>query len=204
MSLLFLFLLSEMLSGQSDSLLQIADSVPEQLYVLNRVERNGEILPEAEIREVTILGRESGRSARRNRSLLKRYERHIYNLNRVYPYAIVVRERLYKANYDLEWLKDDRERKRYIKDLEKDVFAEYEDDMKKLTLTQGKLLIKLVDRETQITSFQLIKDYRGGFSAIFWQGIARIFGTNLKAEYDPYGEDALTEAILRDIEAGLL
>ena len=74
----------------------------------------------------------------------------------------------------------------------------------RLTLTQGKLLIKLVDRETQNTSYQLIKDYRGGFSAAFWQGIARIFGTNLKAEYDPYGEDALTEVLLLDIEAGLL
>jgi len=96
------------------------------------------------------------------------------------------------------------DRKKYLKDLEKNVFNEYEDDMRGLTLTQGKLLIKLVDRETQNTSYQLIKDYRGGFSAAFWQGIARIFGTNLKAEYDPYGEDAITEVILLDIEAGLL
>ena len=73
-----------------------------------------------------------------------------------------------------------------------------------MTITQGKLLIKLIDRETMNTSFDLIKQYRGGFSASFWQAIARIFGTNLKEEYDPYGQDILIELIIQDIEIGLL
>ena len=68
--------------------------------------------------------------------------------------------------------------------------------MRQMTITQGRLLIKLIDRETQNTSYELIKDYRGKFSAAFWQGIARIFGTNLKEEYDAYGEDALIELII--------
>jgi len=101
-------------------------------------------------------------------------------------------------------ISDEKERKNYIKDVEKDVFGEYEDDMKDMTLTQGKLLIKLIDRETYNTSYELIRQYRGAISAAFWQGIARIFGTNLKAEYDPFGDDILIELIIQDIQSGLL
>jgi hypothetical protein len=71
-------------------------------------------------------------------------------------------------------------------------------------MTQGHLLLKLIDRETQNTSYELIKQYRGGLSAAFWQGIARIFGTNLKEEYDPYGNDIVIEFIIQEIEAGRL
>jgi len=99
---------------------------------------------------------------------------------------------------------DEKDRKNYIRQLEKDVFAEYEDDIQEMTITQGRILIKLIDRETKNTSYELIKKYRGGLSAAFWQGIARIFGTNLKEEYDPYGKDILIELILQDIEMGLL
>jgi hypothetical protein len=74
--------------------------------------------------------------------------------------------------------------------------------MRQMTITQGRLLIKLIDRETQNTSYDLIKDYRGKFSAAFWQSIARIFSTNLKEEYDPYGEDALIEILIFEIESG--
>jgi hypothetical protein len=88
--------------------------------------------------------------------------------------------------------------------VEKEVFAEYEGDIRDMTITQGRLLIKLIDRETQNTSYALIKDYRGKLAAAFWQGIARIFGTNLKEEYDPNGEDAIIESIILEIDAGRL
>ena len=202
--ILSLLFLSDNAKCQSDSVLQKKDTLPERLHVLNKVNRNGEELPEIEIKEVTILANQKGKDAREQRNFLKRYERLVYNLKKVYPYALIVRDRLYMANLELTDLPDEKARRTYLKELEKSVFNEYEDDMRKLTITQGKLLIKLVDRETQNTSYQLIKDYRGAFSAAFWQGIARIFGTNLKAEYDPYGEDAITEIILLDIEAGLL
>jgi hypothetical protein len=100
--------------------------------------------------------------------------------------------------------KTDKERREYLKKVEKDVFAEYEGDIRDMTITQGRLLIKLIDRETQNTSYVLIKDYRGKFAAAFWQGIARLFGTNLKEEYDPNGEDSLIESIIIEIEAGRL
>ena len=76
--------------------------------------------------------------------------------------------------------------------------------VKKLTITQGIILVKLIDRETGHTSYEVIKDLKGGFTAFFWQGIARIFGNNLKAEYNPDGEDAKIEDIVRGIESGFL
>ncbi len=107
-----------------------------------------------------------------------------------------------EVNEELNNIPDEKDRKQYIKSVEKDVFSEYEDDMRQMTITQGRLLIKLIDRETQITSYELIREYRGKISAGFWQGIARIFGTNLKAEYDAYGEDLLIELIITEIDAG--
>ena len=203
---ILLFLFTVAVSGQtpSDTAGQKSDSLSGRMYLLQQVDRNGEVLPEIEIKEVTVIGRPKGKARRQQQSQFRKYERLIYNLKKAYPYALIVRARLEKASADLTRIEDEKERKKYMKDLEKEVFGEYEDDMRDMTITQGKLLIKLIDRETQNTSYELIKEYKGGFSAAFWQGVARIFGTNLKEDYDPYGEDALIEMILLDIEAGLL
>ena len=188
------------ISGQEDTLKHKTDSIPARSYLLQNVERDGVTLPEVEIREVTVVARP--RAARR--SEYRKYERLIYNIKRVYPYALMVRQRLDQVNEKMKNLNDEKSRKAYMKEVEKDVFAEYEGDMRQMTMTQGRLLIKLIDRETQNTSYELIKDYRGKFTAAFWQGIARIFGTNLKEEYDAYGEDALIELIILEIDAGRL
>lgn len=178
------------------------DSVPGRTYLIQNIERNGEVLPEIAIKEVTVVGRPTKEAARR--SEYRKYERLIYNLKKVYPYAMIVRQRLDEVNQRMAEMSSDKTRREYIRQFEKDVFAEFEDDIRNMTITQGRLLIKLIDRETQNTSYELIKDYRGGLTATFWQGIARIFGTNLKDEYDPFGDDALIEVILHDIEYGLL
>jgi hypothetical protein len=167
---------------------------------LHEVERDGVKLPEIEIKDVTVQARPSGSS----KSDYRRYERLVSNIKKVYPYALLVRAKLNKVNEDLKNIPEDREKKKFLRDVEKDVFAEYEDDIQNMTISQGKLLIKLIDRETQNTSYYLIREYRGKFSAVFWQGIARIFGTDLKAEYDAFGEDALIEAIINEIDAGRL
>lgn len=187
-------------SGQNDTLRQGTDSLPGRGYILNKVERDGEILPEIAIKEVTIMGR----SESTGRFAFWRYQRLVYNLKRVYPYAILVRAKLGDVNAHLEKIPEDVNRRRYLRDIEKEVFAEYEDDIREMTITQGRLLIKLIDRETQNTSYELIRQYRGTFSATFWQAIARIFGTNLKESYDPFGNDLLIELIVTEIEAGRL
>ena len=200
--IVLIFFLSVGLSAQTDTSKHSNDSLPDRFYLLQKVERNGVTMPEVEIKEVTIIGGGSKSSARKRD--YRRYERFIYNIKKVYPYAIIVRERINLVNEELKSINTEKERKAYLKSVEKDVFAEYEDEIANLTITQGKILIKLIDRETQNTSYELIRDYRGRISAAFWQGIARLFGTNLKAEYDRFGEDAALEMILLEIEAGRL
>jgi hypothetical protein len=188
------------ISGQTDTLLQKNDSLPGKFYLLQKVERDGVSLPEVEIKEVTV----AAHPRRESRNEYRKYERLVYNIKKVYPYALAVRKRLYQVNEEMKKLTSEKERKEYIKNVEKDVFAEYEGDIRQMTITQGKLLIKLIDRETRNTSYELIREYRGKFTAAFWQGIARIFGTNLKEEYDPYGDDALIELIINEVDAGRL
>jgi Domain of unknown function (DUF4294) len=188
------------MSGQEDTLKQKNDTLSGRSYLIQNVNRNGIIMPEVDIKAVNVVPR-PGPEKRRD---YRKYERLVYNIKKVYPYAIMVRFRLNDVNEALKTIPDEKSRKEYMKRVEKDVLAEYEDDMRQMTISQGRLLIKLIDRETQNTSYELIKDYRGKFSAGFWQSIARIFGTNLKEEYDPYGEDALIELIINEVDAGRL
>jgi len=199
-SILLFFFYAAVSSGQVDSLKQKNDTLQGKSYLLQKVKRNGETLPEVEIKEVTVYAHPQFAK----KSDFRKYERLVENLKKVYPYALIVRSRLQKVNEDISKINDEKERKEYLKKVEKDVFANYEGDIRDMTITQGRLLIKLIDRETQNTSYVLIKDYRGKFAAAFWQGIARIFGTNLKEEYDPYGEDSLIEMIILEIDAGRL
>lgn len=194
------FLIATDISGQSDTLKQKNDTLQKRFYLLQKVNRDGESLPEVEIKEVTVMAP----PRLEKRSELRKYDRLVTNIKRVYPYALMVRSRLEKVNDDLKNISGEKERKEYLRKVEKDVFANYEGDIQQLTITQGRLLIKLIDRETTNTSYELIREYRGKFIAAFWQGIARIFGTNLKEEYDGYGEDVLIELIIKDVDAGIL
>lgn len=198
--IIFILLLTNRVPGQSDSVSSIPDTIFRNSYFLQPVERNGISLPEINIREVVIIGR--AESAKK--FPFWKYQRLVYNLKKVYPYALVVRSRLDEINKELAGFTDEKDRKKYIRQVEKDIFGEYEDDVRDMTITQGKLLIKLIDRETLNTSYTLIREYRGAFSAAFWQSVARLFGTNLKEEYDPYGQDIIMEIILQEIEAGKL
>jgi hypothetical protein len=187
-------------SAQKDTLKHKTDTLPDRFYVIQNVERDGEKLPEIEIKEVTI----SGKKRLFEGFQFWRYERMVYNVKKVYPYALIVRDKLNEVNTQLEQITDEKQKKRYLKDLEKEVFRNYEDDIREMTITQGRILIRLIDRETSNTSFDLIKEYRGKIAASFWQGVARIFGTNLKEAYDPVGDDLLIEMIILEIEQGRL
>ncbi|MDX2414793.1 MAG: DUF4294 domain-containing protein [Bacteroidales bacterium] len=176
------------------------DSLPNKFYLLENVERYGETMPEIEIDEVTVK-RKAGLG---KRFKWWRYRRLVYNVKKVYPYAILVRESMADVSDTLSTMSNERIRRSFLRKYEKSIFKEYEDDMRQMTITQGKILIKLIDRETQNTGFELIKDHRGSVPAVFWQGIARIFGTNLKAEYDAEGDDYLIEKVIYEIEHGRL
>lgn len=195
-----LFLIATDAFSQKDSVKNRTDSLPDKFYVVPEVERNGVKLPEIEIKEVTVHAKPS----KEHRREYRQYEKLVSNIKKVYPYAVIVRTKLSQINEQLKNIPDEKDQRKYLREIEKGIFAEYQDDIEDMTISQGRLLIKLIDRETMNTSYALIHDYRGKFSAAFWQGIARIFGTNLKDEYDPYGEDALIEAIIIEIDAGRL
>ena len=99
-------------------------------------------------------------------------------------------------------MNSDRERRRYRRLTEDQVRKDFEETIKHLSINQGKVLIKLIDRETGSTSYELIKSLKGSFSAFFAQGLARLFGQDLKDDYDPTGEDKTIEMIVRQIEDG--
>ena len=117
---------------------------------------------------------------------------------KVYPYALVAKEKLYDIQKGLDTIPKRRHKKRYTKEVVKWIKDEYANKLKKLTMTEGKLLVKLVYRETRITSYEIVKAYRGKFNAFFWQTMATLWDNNLKTEYDPVNvrEDMLIEHIL--------
>jgi len=123
---------------------------------------------------------------------------------RAYPYAKLASTQLKFINDSVGKIDSERQRKKFIKTTEKELKNQFEKDLKKLTVTQGRILIKLIDRETGSTSFALVKELRGSLQAFFWQGLSRLFGSNLKSEYDAKGEDALIESIVQQIERGEL
>lgn len=134
----------------------------------------------------------------------QKYNKLVRDIKKVYPFAKVVGKEVERVNPLLEKLPQ-KERKKYMREYEKALFKQYEPDLKKLTLTQGKLLIKLIDRECKQSSFDLIREYRGGLTAFFWQGFARILGANLKEDFnDAKSEDAMINRIIILIENGQL
>lgn len=140
----------------------------------------------------------------KNRRDELRFNRLVKNVKAAYPYAKIAGIKLAELDRQLSKISDEKKRKEIIKITEKKIRSEFEEDVKKLTVTQGRLLIKLIDRETGNTTYQVLQNIKGNVSAIFWQAIARIFGSNLKSEYDPYGEDQIIEIIIMMIESGQL
>lgn len=134
----------------------------------------------------------------------RKYRRTIRNVKRAYPYARIAHHRLGVLARELEDMKSEKERRQYRKEAEKQIMHEFEDEVKRLTITQGIILVKLIDRETGNTSYEVIQEIRGKMTAFFWQGIARLFGNNLKLQYEPEGEDKLIEDIVMAIEYGFI
>jgi hypothetical protein len=139
-----------------------------------------------------------------NRREEVRYTRLVHNVKRVYPYARLAGIKFREYNELLAGIQSETQRKKITKEIEKQIKDEFEGELKRLTFTQGHILIKLIDRETSHSSYDVLKDFRGTLTAVFWQSFGRIFGYNLKNKYDPEGEDKLIEEIVRLIENGAI
>jgi hypothetical protein len=169
-------------------------------YPVDAIIHNGDTIYVASLMEAVIQPKKRVAAARD----LRQYRRLIYNIKKVYPYAKIAGEKFALISAHLDSVKSGREQREYIKQMEADIIKQYEAELKNLTVTQGRILIKLIDRETSKTSYEVVKDLRGSFQAAFWQAIARIFGSNLKTEYEPEGEDKMIEEIMVMIEKGYL
>ena len=175
-----------------------AQPLKDSLNVLEMIVVDGDTIPMFRFPAVNVLPPITFKNERQKKKYgrLKRY------VVKVYPYAEVAGEMLKDFDDTLKTIKSEVKRDRYMKKVEKELKAEFEGELKKLTIKQGIILVKLIDRETGTTSYDLIKSFRGSFSAFVWQSLARLFGSNLKLEYDPEGEDALIEEIVQEIEHG--
>lgn len=149
-----------------------------------------------QLREVVIP------NARNRKAYYKRLKKLTKNVVKVYPYAKITGDILADCETELSKMEDQGMRERFMDEVEDDLKTEFEGELKKLTYSQGRLLIKLIDRETGETSYELIKKLKGGFSAFMWQGLARLFGSDLKSEFDAAEEDYMIDLIVKKIESG--
>lgn len=132
----------------------------------------------------------------------KYYSRYVAKVKKVYPLAVEARILLAKYEPQYYALDNQKDRRKLMKNLEKELLDKHKEELKKWSITDGRILLKLINRETDRTAYTLIKDFRGDVSALFWQGIARLFKNNLKDDYSPEDEDKMLEEIVRKIESG--
>ena len=118
----------------------------------------------------------------RNEKKRQKYNKLVRDVKRTLPYAKLIYETLIETYEYIETLPDEKTKKAHLKRMEKELFNEYKPELKKMSLSQGKLLIRLVDRECNQTSYELAKAFLGGFRAGFWNIFAGMFGASLKSE----------------------
>ncbi len=170
--------------------------------VYGRIEPNGDTtlivyLPEVDIdlmqRYLQIIDTRQGR-------------RLASNVKKVYPYAKLAGTKMQEYDSILANIHDKTERSRLMKQAEKEITEQYTEELKNLTITQGLILVRLIDRETGSTTYQVVKELRGKVRAFFYQGFARLWGYNLKTEYDPHNnpEDDQIETIMVLLERGVI
>ena len=152
---------------------------------------NGDTFFIADVPEVAVL-------AFKDKEEHKKYFKLKRRVLKVYPFATSAKEKLFSIKKGLDSIPKRRHKKRYTKEVAKWVKEEYAEQLKNLSMSEGKILVKLIYRETNSTSYEIVKSYRGRFNAFFWQTMAKFWDNNLKTEYDPVNsrEDMLIEHIL--------
>lgn len=166
-------------------------------YLPARIE-NGDTIPIVYMQPIWVIEKGNWSQVQQKRQ----YTRLFYHVLKVYPIAKEANKRITFVEGELKKLQDPELKDYYTKMYEQHLRKEFSPVLKKLTYTQGKILIKLIDRETNETSYELVKRFRGGFQAFLWQSFASLFGADLKTEYDPARDDAQIEEIIKIIESG--
>ncbi len=197
LTIIFSWLLFQVYAQTGDDVI-VPNEKPKVVYRVWAEVVNGDTIPSIRCQDIWVYAEYTYK----NKKQYDAWSRTKYNVKKVYPYAILASAKLREYNRILEKMPTEASRKAYMKTVEKELKAEFEEPLKDLSMTQGKILLKLIDRETGNTSYELVKDLRGGFQAFMWQSVARLFGSNMKSEYDPKGEDIMIERAIKLIEAG--
>jgi hypothetical protein len=193
-SIVFSFLFSHRICSQEKK-----DSIP---LVLHGVKVGQDTLLFRTLDEVSVIAshRRKGKYYRNTR----KYLRTVRNIRVVYPYAQIVNQKIGEINAKLENVSSKKERRKLIRKEYKSMMKDYKAPLMKMKISQGKLLMKLIDRETGSTSYTHLKELKGSMNAFFWQTVALMFGSSLKSEYDPLDKDWMVEEILQRMEKGEL
>lgn len=184
-SILITILSTECVNAQAD--MSKNDTIIVQAVVID-----GDTIPFAYLPMVNIY---SQRIFKSKRAQVK-YTKLRRDVIKVWPYAKLAGEKFKQLEKELSMTNDKRVQKALVENTEKEIMMKFEAELKKLTVTQGRILIKLIDRQTGNTSYRVLQDLKGNLNAFFWQSLARLFGSNLKSHYDPNGEDAEIEKII--------
>jgi len=200
LKILFIFLIFNNISNITFAQIVEKRKIPEGGALLKiEITPEGDTLFLADMPGLKVFPRTSYNASRE-----QFYWKTVRDVKKTLPLAKTVGEEIAKTNRILITLKTDKERKEYLDAFEKQIFSQYESTIRNMTRSQGSMLIKLIDRECQLTSYDIIRIYKGSFTAFFWQGIAKIFSTDLKSEYNPEGDDKQLERIIELVEAGQL
>ena len=162
------------------------------------VDENGDTIAVVTLSEIYVF------PTYQSREDLARFRRLVRDVKKTLPYAKLISATLISTYQTLQKLPNDRARKQYIKKLEDDLFQKYKPELKKMSYSQGRLLIKLIDHECNQTSYDILKAYLGTFRAGFWNLFAHLFGASLKSDYEPNGKDYMTERVIILVENGLI
>jgi len=187
-------------SGQQvnkDSLATPSNTAKIKPIMLPTTVVNGERMPWILLHEVVITDRRIFKTPEDR----IRYNRLKYNVLKVLPYAKFAEQRYDRLQRELAVTSRKKEQKRLVKNCEKEIKAMFNREIKKMSITQGEILIKLIDRQTGNSSYDLVRELRGGFNAFFYQSVAKVFGHNLKQTYDP-DEEREIEYIIRHYAKG--
>ena len=157
----------------------------------------GDTLAMVFLEDVEVVDRLSRKWAKRHEANRKLR----YNVYKTYPYAVIAAGVLKDVDANLAMIHDKKAKKAYLKQIEKELKSKFKGEMENMTINQGQVLVKLINRQTGQNCFEILKEVKGGFNAVVYQSIALLFSNNLKKEYDPEGVDREMELIVREIEA---
>ncbi len=190
------FILIAMLSVAAQKAVAQKHGVYDTIKVYASIGANGDTIPCSFLPYVYIYGRMNAKQ-RRYYAEWTRLRNAVYV---TYPYAVKASVIINQINAQLVGVTDKAKRKAIIHAREKDIKTQFADKITQLSVYQGKVLMKLIYRQTGNNCYEIIDEYKGSFNAAFWQTVAVLFGSSLKQNYDPNGDDRAIESIVKDVE----